>query len=408
MAQEFIVRTVRGLEWVAAAEVEELPDASVTAMRERELLVRAEQGAAMVRLRCADDVFAAVAARVGVGVTKDQLPLLARWTARLDLGPALLSVRSIRPLPRCPTYDVVVSLRGGRRFTRYDVEDTVGAALTATLGPAYRSRRAAPVASTDLTVRCFLAEDRLTLGLRLGGAPLHRRGYKQATGQGTLHPPVAAAMARLVGSAHPVLDPCCGDGTIPIESAAFLDAAPPGAGSRRERVACVVAADIDASRLSNAGANADRAGADVSFLGADAAALPFAAGRIGAIVSNPPWAVGVGAAGRLAATAEGDLHLPRLVDEMDRVLSPAGTVCLLLGVNEPTDPAVLATRLAHAGLSVGLVQSLRVNGRVAVLLRAGRSGTWPAGGPPSTSRQVAIDAWWAKALDAHLITDNGF
>lgn len=57
--------------------------------------------------------------------------------------------------------------------------------------------------------------------LRVGDLPLHRRAYKQHTVAGTLHPPLAAAMAALadIRPGHTVLAPCRGSGTLPIEAA---------------------------------------------------------------------------------------------------------------------------------------------------------------------------------------------
>ncbi|WP_369174801.1 hypothetical protein AB5J49_45920 [Streptomyces sp. R28] len=54
-----------------------------------------------------------------------------------------------------------------------------------------------------------------TLLLRLGRRPAHRRAYRNATIAGTLHPPVAAAMAQAaeLRPGQRVLDPCCGAGT---------------------------------------------------------------------------------------------------------------------------------------------------------------------------------------------------
>ncbi len=74
------------------------------------------------------------------------------------------------------------------------------------------------------------------MALRAGPRPLHRRGWKVRTGPGSLHPPVAAALARLARrpGGGVIADPFCGDGTIPVE-VALADPA-----------AHVLAADLDA------------------------------------------------------------------------------------------------------------------------------------------------------------------
>ncbi|WP_433345421.1 TRM11 family SAM-dependent methyltransferase [Microtetraspora malaysiensis] len=57
--------------------------------------------------------------------------------------------------------------------------------------------------------------------LRIADRPLHRRQYRQRTIPGSLHPPLAAAMARMadIRPGHTVVDPCCGAGTLLLEAA---------------------------------------------------------------------------------------------------------------------------------------------------------------------------------------------
>src|SRR5205807_1261372 len=166
------------------------------------------------------------------------------------------------PVPSNPDLDVVASVEDNDSLTRFVVEHAVGPRLAGELGGRYLRRTPAgrDAGSPGITARIFVRGGDVVATLRLGAAPLHRRAYKQNTGPGTLHPPLAAALAQLAAPApgEHVLDPFCGDGTIAIEAAlAFPDAHVDGS-------------DIDADRLANAGRNADRAGVAVAWRRADA------------------------------------------------------------------------------------------------------------------------------------------
>ena len=163
-----------------------------------------------------------------------------------------------------------------------------GLLLAARLGGTYLRRTAEgrQPGEPDLTVRVAVRNGAVAAALRIAARPLHRREWKLDTGPGTLHPPVAAALARLAAPepGQTVLDPFCGDGTIAIETAlAFPRRAWSGS-------------DLDPVRLKNAARNAERAGVSVTLTQADA-------GRPGtgadAVITNPPWNLAVDGSGTL-------------------------------------------------------------------------------------------------------------
>ncbi|WP_062355135.1 RNA methyltransferase [Herbidospora yilanensis] len=199
MPSEFLVRTVTGLEDLTAAEITEAGH-RVVDVTKRQLVVEA---AGPVVTRLADDLFAVRASVPDPGRTRDGLrQAVARLTARVAHGGPI---------------SVTASFTGSRNFSRFDVEDAVGARL----GEPYFSRRHGtppPPGTTDL--RVTLDGKAMWLGVRPHPAPLHRRAWRRATVVGSLHPPVAAAMARLAGirPGHVVFDPCCGAGTLLIEA----------------------------------------------------------------------------------------------------------------------------------------------------------------------------------------------
>ncbi|WP_066361881.1 hypothetical protein [Herbidospora mongoliensis] len=199
MPSDFLVRTVTGLEDLTAAELTEAGH-RVADITKRQLIVEA---AGPLDTRLADDVFTIRASAADPGHTRaGLLRAVAELTAHLAPEPGI---------------SVTASFTGTRNFSRYDIEDAIGGRL----GVPYFSRRHGtppPPGTTDL--RVTLDGKVMWLGVRPHQAPLHRRAWRKATVVGSLHPPVAAAMARLadIRPGHVVLDPCCGAGTLLIEA----------------------------------------------------------------------------------------------------------------------------------------------------------------------------------------------
>ncbi len=431
-----IARSVHGLEWVCASEVSAL--AGVAAPGEIELGRRqvtfgvASVGPALLGLRTADDAFLRLGVADGVGAAKEDLPAVGRAAAALDWGSAVLALRELRHVPEQVVFDVVASLEGDRNYNRFAVERCVGSALSSALGWGFAERDAGGLAGPDpdVTVRVFVRGERATVAVRLARRPLHRREYKASTGPGTLHPPVAAALAAIAAPRSGLLvDPFCGDGTIAIEAAL----ARPGLR--------VVAGDIDQARVDNARLNASRAGAEIEVSVADAADLtgplagppggppaespgtaakrqPGAAGgrspggvgelppggvgelppgAVDALVTNPPWNLAVGLGGRLRRSGD------RFWDRLPALLGPGGVLCCLVAADQDIPP--LAGNSAQAsgrGWAIGLRQQVRLAGRVAVVVLAAPPGADAPALPAELAR------WRRHALDEGIVTETGF
>jgi 23S rRNA G2445 N2-methylase RlmL len=393
---------VRGLEWAAADEISDrLPGSASITLASREVgFELPELTVDVLGLRLADDLFLEVGTVPGVGRTKDVPAAAAGRIAALDWATALARLTAVRELPGQPAFDVVVSLLGRRNYNRFDMEHAVGRALLPVLPGSYLARTSEGLVDGDgrgagepgVTVRVFVSEDAARVALRIAARPLHRRSYKQATGAGTLHPPVAAALARLAGAgagpggagpggAGPgvVADPFCGDGTIAIETALACPAAR------------VLAGDIDAARLANARRNAARAGVSVSLARLDAGILPWAAGETDAVVTNPPWNVAVDAGGRLTTSMD------RFWRQLPRVLSAHGRVCLIAD-----DGLGVPARLRRMGYQLALATQLRLAGRVSdVILCA-------PGGHDRPRLPAGLARWRRRAVAAGVSTDAGF
>ena len=193
-----------------------------------------------------------------------------------------------------------------------------------------------------LSMRSFLAapqEQRVVVRVKRdvvhvrvdsSGDPLHVRGWRQDPARMPLRETLAAGVLRRSGwdGASPLIDPCCGAGTIAIEAALQACGAPPHAAERPfplrhwpqfepgtfasvagEAAAKVVAAralgstappiiasDRDAGAVRAARENAARSGVDhlIDFRHAPLSDLcppPSSSGAVGTVVSNMPWGI---------------------------------------------------------------------------------------------------------------------
>ncbi len=85
-----------------------------------------------------------------------------------------------------------------------------------------------PEAALRLMVR--IEDDLCTFSLDTSGAPLHKRGHKQAVNKAPLRETLAALFLRECGfdGSEPVMDPMCGSGTLVIEAAEIAAGLYPG------------------------------------------------------------------------------------------------------------------------------------------------------------------------------------
>jgi putative N6-adenine-specific DNA methylase len=79
-------------------------------------------------------------------------------------------------------------------------------------------------------IEVSLLRDRATLTLDTSGEALHRRGYRTLVGEAPLRETLAAALVLLSywNRERPLIDPCCGSGTIAIEAALIGRGIAPG------------------------------------------------------------------------------------------------------------------------------------------------------------------------------------
>jgi tRNA (guanine6-N2)-methyltransferase len=349
---DVIVRCVRGVEWIAAAEARGRLAATVERIRHREVWLRGNAAPSVwAGLRTADDVFLWAGVAAGIGHTRNDLRVLAGAAAPIDWpGATAEAERTAGP------FDVVASFLGQRNYNRFEIEDAVGAEISKQTGWPHRQRSPAGMPSTKvpLTVRVHIEDDEAVFGLRLADRPLHRRAWKERDTPGTLHPPVAAAMGLLAGIRPGIViaDPFCGAGTVGIELAL------------EEPSAHVFVSDLGADALVAARHNIGVAGvADRTLVArADAGALPARPGSVDRVVTNTPWGRAVAPAGQLrhgwGSFATG----------LAAVLGEGGRATLLV---DPAELDTLDLAVGAAGLAILGTFRLSVSGAWAAMVVIG-------------------------------------
>lgn len=278
---EVMARTVRGIEWIAAAEIAASLTATGISLGHRQVTFRVPRlTPAMSLLGTVDDVFLVLCTVDGISHRRDDLAKLgerARSLRDAEIASLLSPLREVRsPV----AFDAVASFLGRRNFNRFEMEDAFGIDLAVATGWTYHSRADGETPPpTALTFRIHLVEERAVVGVRLSAEPLHRRRYKRMSRLASLHPPLARALALLAGIHEGALmvDPFCGGGTIVIEAALASWGV------------SAIGFDIDRVAVAEAIENAAVARVSVDFRVADAAALPLDAGAAARVVSNPPW-----------------------------------------------------------------------------------------------------------------------
>ncbi|MER5622073.1 methyltransferase domain-containing protein [Streptosporangium sp. NPDC002544] len=331
-----------------ASEILQLGLGPITHLGHREVHFRAprpEPG--VVRLRTADDVFLLAARLPDIGAARTGVDALAELAAVTDVDRLLRHRLGCGGSGELTGVEVSASFLGRRNFNRYDAEDAVGRALARRLGAGYHSRRGGVAPPPAYSAwRLILDGTRATLMLRITDRPLHRRTYKRCTIPGTLHPPLAAAMALMadIRSDHRVLDPCCGAGTLLIEAGHL----------RPDARFCGFDLDPDALRAARTNAADSRA---ITVRPADAGDLPLADGSIDRVVCNPPWGTQVAAHGLLDGAPS------RWWTELRRVLAPDGMAVVLI-----PDTDDLGTAIRHRLVPVH-VQQVRLSGARSYIVR---------------------------------------
>jgi putative N6-adenine-specific DNA methylase len=274
--------------------------------------------------------------------------------------------------PGVPVRVEAVADRRSKLYHAGAVRDRIARAVTEELG--------APLAEdAPVTLRAQVRDDLVTVTVDTSGAPLHKRGHKQAVGRAPMRETMAALLLRACGydGAEPVLDPMCGSGTFVLEAAEIAAGLDPGRarGFAFEHLASFDPAgwaairaeaaprdtphrfhgsDRDAGAFAGARANAERAGVDAlcRFERLTVSEIVPPEGPPGLVIVNPPYGARVGERKPLFA-----LHAALGRNLMDRFAGwRVGIVTSDAGLAKATGLpfAEVGPPIAHGGLRVRL------------------------------------------------------
>ena len=112
------------------------------------------------------------------------------------------------------------------KFVAYRIKDAIADYFREKTG----DRPSVQINNPDLTFHIHISGDECTLALDSSGESLHRRGYRQETGEAPLNEVLAAGMIMLSGwdGECDFIDPMCGSGTLLIEAALIARGIAPG------------------------------------------------------------------------------------------------------------------------------------------------------------------------------------
>jgi len=231
-------------------------------------------------------------------------------------------------------------------FAALRVKDAICDRLRARCG----ARPSVDTAHPDVRVYAHLTADTLTLSLDTSGEPLFKRGWRTDKGDAPLKETLAAAVIAATGwtgedadgTPVPLVDPCCGSGTLVIEAAQIVLRQAPGRQRRfaferllphdgarwaalleQARAAerrwpageppIAFGSDVSFRMVDFARRNAERAGvgAAVEFRGGDALQRQPPSPRAGVLLLNPPYGERIEAAG-VAGGMGADVFYERL------------------------------------------------------------------------------------------------
>lgn len=264
--------------------------------------------------------------------------------------------------------------KGSRIYHAGAAAERLEAAITEALGPA--KAEVPPV-----TVKLRIDNDLCTVSLDTSGAPLHKRGHKEAVNKAPLRETMAALMLRACGfkGREPVVDPMCGSGTLVIEAAEIAAGLMPGRDRRfafeqfapfdadawqalRDRrrppvSACrMTGSDRDAGAVRMTQANAERAGVADRI---DAHQCPVSAavppeGPPGLVLVNPPYGTRLGdrKALRPLYAALGETLRSRFPDWRVGLLTSEAALAQATGL-----PLVAGPTASHGGLRITLYRT---------------------------------------------------
>ena len=272
----------------------------------------------LLRLRCAEDVFATLTLARPLVDDPSGPRQVFRAVRRSPLWDGALEMHRLagEGRKRRLTYRVVAQLAGQHPFRRVDLRAAVEDAVE------QQSHGKWERVPEDAAIEVWVRADRAmaAVGFRLSDSTMRHRTYRQIQLPASLKPTVAAAMVRLTrpDAGDLFLDPMCGSGTLLIERAL--------AGRYRG----LLGGDADPDALDAARANVGPRYQPIRIEPMDVRRLPLETASVDKLATNMPFGRQMGDPALLP-----DLYAVAM-EEFARVVRPGGRAVLL--VAEEGDP----------------------------------------------------------------------
>lgn len=124
-------------------------------------------------------------------------------------------------LPANAAFPVTGSCLSSKLMSVPDCQRIIKKAIADQMSASYGLKGMLPETGALYKIRFLILKDSVTVMIDTSGEPLHKRGYRAASGGAPIKETLAAALCELASVRHysRVIDPCCGSGTLVIEAA---------------------------------------------------------------------------------------------------------------------------------------------------------------------------------------------
>lgn len=177
------------------------------------------------------DFSLAFAANLWLRTADRVLLVAAEFEARSfkELFNAVKAIEWERYIPVDGRFPVRARCVRSQLMSESDTQSIVKKAIVERLKEVYHVEWFAETAAT-VAIDVHIRNDHVTIGLDSSGAPLSKRGYRTWNGEAPIRETLAAGLVLASGwhPWQPLIDPCCGTGTLLIEAAFIALARAPG------------------------------------------------------------------------------------------------------------------------------------------------------------------------------------
>ena len=214
---KFLATTIKGMEDIAAREIEELGGCNIELKSER-IFFQGDENLIYrinIRSRCIHKLIFILNHGKAMGL--DEIYSLAK------------SIEYSEVIGLHQTFAVRTTRVGNHDYTSIDVSATVGQAIVDYFNEVKGARPRVNLKNPDVEISVYVKDDEVTIGVNTTGESLHRRNYRVYDHPAAIKTTLASCMVRLSDwHGEEFLDPMCGGGTIAIEAALMARKFPPG------------------------------------------------------------------------------------------------------------------------------------------------------------------------------------